>query len=192
MDSSAVLGVVKLDFLLNFSYSEQLKMDFSFLFSSVGSIFSKIMHKRLRKSTVLDSKTKGEKGAHILLVLELDFLTSSLDKIKNVSVTCEKIPLLALESNHQASAGYKISRSKMANLIRYFSEIIASKMAEAAEVATQQPVSAQVDLSKLGRHEEDGSLSTTTTMKGCGPFVSAEGLEQLHRFLASLVFFKDV
>ncbi|KAI3466106.1 hypothetical protein Pfo_022769 [Paulownia fortunei] len=77
----------------------------------------------------------GEKGAHILVVPELvDFLASSLDKVRNVSVTCKKIPLLALEYQPPrtkslktveaslrldaiASAGFKISRSKMSNLI---------------------------------------------------------------------------
>ncbi|KAL0328468.1 UNVERIFIED_CONTAM: hypothetical protein Scaly_2279400 [Sesamum calycinum] len=77
----------------------------------------------------------GDKGAHILVVPELvDFLASSLDKVRNVSVTCKKMPLLALEYQPPrtkslktveaslrldaiASAGFKISRSKMANLI---------------------------------------------------------------------------
>ncbi|KAL8046570.1 hypothetical protein ABFX02_08G185900 [Erythranthe guttata] len=78
---------------------------------------------------------EGEKGAHILVVPELvDFLASSLDKVRNVSVTCQKIPLLALEYqpprtksfkaveaslrlDSVGSAGFKISRSKMANMI---------------------------------------------------------------------------
>ncbi|XP_057465306.1 uncharacterized protein LOC130755020 isoform X2 [Actinidia eriantha] len=78
---------------------------------------------------------QGEKGAHVLIVPELaDFVTSALDKVGNVSVTCKKIPLLALEYEPPrtkafktveaslrvdaiASAGFKISRTKLADLI---------------------------------------------------------------------------
>ncbi|KAE9456408.1 hypothetical protein C3L33_11688, partial [Rhododendron williamsianum] len=75
-------------------------------------------------------------GAQILIVPELaDFMTSTLDKVGNVPVTCEKIPLLALEYKPPrtqtfktvepslrvdaiASAGFKISRTKLVDLIR--------------------------------------------------------------------------
>ncbi|KAG5551264.1 hypothetical protein RHGRI_009624 [Rhododendron griersonianum] len=75
-------------------------------------------------------------GAQILIVPELaDFITSTLDKVGNVPVTCEKIPLLALEYKPPrtqtfktvepslrvdaiASAGFKISRTKLVDLIR--------------------------------------------------------------------------
>ncbi|KAG5551263.1 hypothetical protein RHGRI_009624 [Rhododendron griersonianum] len=90
-------------------------------------------------------------GAQILIVPELaDFITSTLDKVLilscvgNVPVTCEKIPLLALEYKPPrlhiiltlyrtqtfktvepslrvdaiASAGFKISRTKLVDLIR--------------------------------------------------------------------------
>ncbi|XP_051146543.1 uncharacterized protein LOC127262077 [Andrographis paniculata] len=78
---------------------------------------------------------QGEKGAQFLVVPELvDFLESSLDKVRNVSVTCRRIPLdelkyqsprtkslktveASLRLDAIASAGFKISRSKMANLI---------------------------------------------------------------------------
>ncbi|KAJ8764696.1 hypothetical protein K2173_007785 [Erythroxylum novogranatense] len=77
----------------------------------------------------------GQRGAQILLVPELvDFVMSSLDKVGNVSVSCSKIPLLALEYEPPrtnsfraieaslrvdalASAGFKISRSKLVDLI---------------------------------------------------------------------------
>ncbi|GFZ07524.1 RNA-binding S4 domain-containing protein [Actinidia rufa] len=80
-------------------------------------------------------RAQGEKGAHVLVVPELaDFVTSALDKVGNVSVTCKKIPLLALEYEPPrtkafktveaslrvdaiASAGFKISRTKLADLI---------------------------------------------------------------------------
>ncbi|XWS28016.1 hypothetical protein CRYUN_Cryun25bG0029800 [Craigia yunnanensis] len=77
---------------------------------------------------------KGEKGAHILIVPELvEFLMLTLDKVANVSVSCTQIPLLTLEYEPPrtqsfktveaslrvdalASAGFKISRSKLVNL----------------------------------------------------------------------------
>ncbi|KAF7146126.1 hypothetical protein RHSIM_Rhsim04G0021500 [Rhododendron simsii] len=82
-----------------------------------------------------DILVQGE-GAQILIVPELaDFITSTLDKVGNVPVTCEKIPLLALEYKPPrtqtfktvepslrvdaiASAGFKISRTKLVDLIR--------------------------------------------------------------------------
>ncbi|KAH0774540.1 hypothetical protein KY290_011677 [Solanum tuberosum] len=83
-----------------------------------------------------DILLQGEKGAQVLVVPELsDFLVSALDKVGNVSVSCKKIPLLALEYEPPrtkssksieaslrldavASAGFKVSRTKMASLIR--------------------------------------------------------------------------
>ncbi|KAL5841442.1 hypothetical protein ACOSQ3_012045 [Xanthoceras sorbifolium] len=78
------------------------------------------------KSLPLAFDVQGEKGAQILVVPELvDYLISSLDKVGNVSVSCTKIPLLALETKSfkaieaslrvdaLASAGFKISRSKL-------------------------------------------------------------------------------
>uniref|UniRef100_A0A7N0RFI3 RNA-binding S4 domain-containing protein n=1 Tax=Kalanchoe fedtschenkoi TaxID=63787 RepID=A0A7N0RFI3_KALFE len=77
----------------------------------------------------------GEKGAQILIVPELvDFIITSLDKVGNVPVSCKKLPLLALEYEPPrtksfkaveaslrvdavASAGFKISRTKLGNLI---------------------------------------------------------------------------
>ncbi|KAL3631428.1 hypothetical protein CASFOL_024412 [Castilleja foliolosa] len=109
--------------------------NFSFEPCSHGDFLGAILGTGIVRDKLGDIILQGEKGAHILVVPELvDFLTSSLDKIRNVSVTCEKIPLLALEYQPPktksmktveaslrldaiASAGYKISRSKMANLI---------------------------------------------------------------------------
>uniref|UniRef100_A0A6N2NM80 RNA-binding S4 domain-containing protein n=1 Tax=Salix viminalis TaxID=40686 RepID=A0A6N2NM80_SALVM len=74
-------------------------------------------------------------GAQVLLVPDLvDYIVSSLDKVGNVSVSCTPIPLLALEYEPPstksfktveaslrvdalASAGFKISRSKLVDLI---------------------------------------------------------------------------
>ncbi|KAJ9551432.1 hypothetical protein OSB04_015477 [Centaurea solstitialis] len=85
-------------------------------------------------STLL-RRGQGEKGAHVLIIPELvDFLTMSLDKVGNVPVTCKRMPLIALEYEPPrtktfktveasmridaiASAGFKISRSKLVGLI---------------------------------------------------------------------------
>lgn len=100
-----------------------------------GDFLGSILGTGIVRDKLGDIILQGEKGAQILVVPELvDFLVSSLDKVRNVSVTCTKIPLLALEYQPLrtqsfktveasqrldaiASAGFKISRSKMANLI---------------------------------------------------------------------------
>ncbi|KAH6764270.1 RNA-binding S4 domain-containing protein [Perilla frutescens var. hirtella] len=100
-----------------------------------GDFLGAILGTGIVRDKLGDIILQGEKGAQILVVPELvDFLVSSLDKVRNVSVTCTKIPLLALEYQPPrtqsfktveasqrldaiASAGFKISRSKMANLI---------------------------------------------------------------------------
>ncbi|KAG8386323.1 hypothetical protein BUALT_Bualt03G0137000 [Buddleja alternifolia] len=109
--------------------------NFSFEPCSHGDFLGAILGTGIVRDKVGDIILQGEKGAHILVVPELvDFLKSAVDKVRNVSVTCEKIPLLALEYQPPrtkslkaveaslrldaiASAGYKISRSKMATLI---------------------------------------------------------------------------
>lgn len=100
-----------------------------------GDFLGAILGTGIVRDKLGDIILQGEKGAQILVVPELvEFLVSSLDKVRNVSVTCGKIPLLALEYQPPrtksfktveasqrldaiASAGFKISRSKMANLI---------------------------------------------------------------------------
>ncbi|KAK4420369.1 hypothetical protein Salat_1987200 [Sesamum alatum] len=109
--------------------------NFGFEPCSHGDFLGAILGTGIVRDKLGDIILQGEKGAHILVVPELvDFLASSLDKVRNVSVTCNKIPLLALEYQPPrtkslktveaslrldaiASAGFKISRSKMANLI---------------------------------------------------------------------------
>ncbi|QCE09952.1 hypothetical protein DEO72_LG10g1175 [Vigna unguiculata] len=83
------------------------------------------------KKTIL---TSGEQGAQIIVVPELvEFLMSTLVKVRNVPVTCTKIPLISLDYEPPrtksfktieaslrvdalASAGFKILRSKLVNL----------------------------------------------------------------------------
>ncbi|KAK6154349.1 hypothetical protein DH2020_008597 [Rehmannia glutinosa] len=109
--------------------------NFGFEPCSHGDFLGAILGTGIVREKLGDIILQGEKGAHILVVPELvDFIASSLDKVRNVSVTCQKIPLLALEYqpprtksmkaveaslrlDSVASAGFKISRSKMANLI---------------------------------------------------------------------------
>uniref|UniRef100_A0A0E0JIM8 RNA-binding S4 domain-containing protein n=1 Tax=Oryza punctata TaxID=4537 RepID=A0A0E0JIM8_ORYPU len=78
---------------------------------------------------------QGERGAQVLVDSELvDYLTSTLEKVGKVGVSCTQIPLLALEYEPPrtksfktvesslrvdalGSAGFKISRTKLASLI---------------------------------------------------------------------------
>ncbi|XP_057992035.1 uncharacterized protein LOC110672192 isoform X2 [Hevea brasiliensis] len=109
--------------------------NFSFQPCSHGDFLGAILGTGISREKVGDIILQGEKGAQILLVPELvDFIMSSLDKVGNVSVSCARIPLLALEYEPPrtktfktietslrvdalASAGFKISRSKLVDLI---------------------------------------------------------------------------
>ncbi|XWS28018.1 hypothetical protein CRYUN_Cryun25bG0030000 [Craigia yunnanensis] len=109
--------------------------NFSFQPCSHGDFLGAILGKGIARQKLGDIILKGEKGAHILIVPELvEFLMLTLDKVANVSVSCTQIPLLALEYepprtqsfktveaslrvDSLASAGFKISRSKLVNLI---------------------------------------------------------------------------
>ncbi|XP_042017826.1 putative RNA-binding protein YlmH isoform X4 [Salvia splendens] len=102
---------------------------------SHGDFLGAILGTGIVRDKLGDIILQGENGAQVLVVPELvDILVSSLDKVRNVSITCKKIPLLALEYQPPrtkslktveasqrldaiASAGFKISRSKMADLI---------------------------------------------------------------------------
>ncbi|XP_004251860.1 uncharacterized protein [Solanum lycopersicum] len=109
--------------------------NFSFQPCSHGDFLGAILGTGIARNKLGDILLQGEKGAHVLVVPELsDFLISALDKVGNVSVSCKKIPLLALEYEPPrtkssksieaslrldavASAGFKVSRTKMASLI---------------------------------------------------------------------------
>ncbi|CAA6671499.1 unnamed protein product [Spirodela intermedia] len=100
-----------------------------------GDFLGAILGTGIVRDKVGDILLQGEKGAQVLIVPELvDFLVSTLDKVGNVSVSCTEIPLLALEYEPPrtrsfrtieaslrvdalASAGFKISRSKLVSLI---------------------------------------------------------------------------
>ncbi|GAV72307.1 S4 domain-containing protein [Cephalotus follicularis] len=132
---------------LSVGHSEVLKSDpdivaalnitgnFGFQPCSHGDFLGSILGTGIAREKLGDIILQGEKGAQVLIVPELsDYILSSLDKVGNVSVSCTKIPLLALEYEPPrtksfkaieaslrvdalASAGFKISRSKLVNLI---------------------------------------------------------------------------
>nr|GMC92373.1 putative RNA-binding protein YlmH isoform X2 [Ipomoea batatas] len=109
--------------------------NFSFQPCSHGDFLGSILGTGISRNKLGDIILQGEKGGQVLVVPELaDFLTSTLDKVGNVTVSCKKIPLLALEYEPPrtkllktveaslrldaiASAGFKLSRTKMAGLI---------------------------------------------------------------------------
>lgn len=83
--------------------------NFSFQPCSHGDFLGAILGTGIARNKLGDILLQGEKGAHVLVVPELsDFLISALDKVGNVSVSCKKIPLLALE--------YEPPRSKVLHL----------------------------------------------------------------------------
>ncbi|XP_010535083.1 PREDICTED: uncharacterized protein LOC104810464 [Tarenaya hassleriana] len=109
--------------------------NFSFQPCSHGDFLGAILGTGIAREKLGDIILQEEKGAQVLIVPELaDFIVSALDKVGNVSVSCTKIPLLALEYEPPrtksfktveaslrvdalASAGFKISRSKLVDLI---------------------------------------------------------------------------
>lgn len=109
--------------------------NFGFQACSHGDFLGAILGTGITRDKLGDILIQEEKGAQVLIVPELvDFIVTALDKVGNVSVTCSKIPLLALEYEPPrtntfktieaslridavASAGFKISRSKLVDLI---------------------------------------------------------------------------
>lgn len=109
--------------------------NFSFDSCSHGDFLGAILGTGIAREKLGDILLQGERGAQILIVPELvDFITATLDKVGNVPVSCTRIPLLALEYEPPrtksfrsveaslrvdalASAGFKMSRSKLATLI---------------------------------------------------------------------------
>ncbi|CAH9083254.1 unnamed protein product [Cuscuta epithymum] len=109
--------------------------NFSFEPCSHGDFLGAILGTGISRNKLGDIVLQGEKGGQVLIVPELaDFLISTLNKVGNVTVSCKKIPLLALEYEPPrtkllkaveaslrldaiASAGFKLSRTKMASLI---------------------------------------------------------------------------
>ncbi|KAF8024069.1 hypothetical protein BT93_F1317 [Corymbia citriodora subsp. variegata] len=109
--------------------------NFSFDSCSHGDFLGAILGTGIAREKLGDILLQGERGAQILIVPELvDFIIATLDKVGNVPVSCTRIPLLALEFEPPrtksfrsveaslrvdalASAGFKMSRSKLATLI---------------------------------------------------------------------------
>ncbi|KAG8055451.1 hypothetical protein GUJ93_ZPchr0001g29976 [Zizania palustris] len=102
---------------------------------SHGDFLGAILGTGITRDKVGDILLQGERGAQVLVDPELvDYLTSTLEKVGKVGVSCTHIPLLALEYEPPrtksfktvesslrvdalASAGFKISRTKLASLI---------------------------------------------------------------------------
>ncbi|XP_078168339.1 RNA-binding S4 domain-containing protein isoform X1 [Carex rostrata] len=109
--------------------------NFKFEPCSHGDFLGAILGTGIERDAVGDILMQGEKGAQVLVIPDMiEFITGTLDKVGNVGVSCTQIPLLALEYEPPrtksfktveaslrvdalASAGYKISRSKLVSLI---------------------------------------------------------------------------
>uniref|UniRef100_A0A453FEA0 Ribosome-associated protein quality control protein P2 RNA-binding domain-containing protein n=2 Tax=Aegilops tauschii subsp. strangulata TaxID=200361 RepID=A0A453FEA0_AEGTS len=104
---------------------------------SHGDFLGAILGAGITREKVGDILLQGERGAQVLVDPELvDYLTSTLEKVGKVGVSCTQIPLLAIEYEPPrtksfktvesslrvdavASAGFKISRTKLGSMIRY-------------------------------------------------------------------------
>ncbi|PON40050.1 Photosystem II S [Parasponia andersonii] len=109
--------------------------NFGFQPCSHGDFLGSILGTGISRERLGDILLQGEKGAQVIIAPELvDFLISALDKVGRVPVSCTKIPLEAIEYEPPrtksfktveaslrvdalASAGFKISRSKLVDLI---------------------------------------------------------------------------
>ncbi|KAG6637316.1 hypothetical protein CIPAW_11G170200 [Carya illinoinensis] len=115
--------------------------NFAFQPCSHGDYLGAILGTGIAREKLGDIILQEEKGAQILIVPELvDFVISSLDKVGNVSVSCTKIPLISLDYEPPrtqsfktveaslrvdalGSAGFKISRSKLVDSIRFIGSL---------------------------------------------------------------------
>ncbi|XP_037406469.1 putative RNA-binding protein YlmH isoform X1 [Triticum urartu] len=102
---------------------------------SHGDFLGAILGAGITREKVGDILLQGERGAQVLVDPELvDYLTSTLEKVGKVGVSCTQIPLLAIEYEPPrtksfktvesslrvdavASAGFKISRTKLGSMI---------------------------------------------------------------------------
>ncbi|CAL0326552.1 unnamed protein product [Lupinus luteus] len=109
--------------------------NFQFEPCSHGDFLGSILGTGIVREKLGDIILKGEQGAQVMVVPELvEFLMSSLDKVRNVPVSCTKIPLISLDYEPPritkfktveaslrvdavASAGFKVSRSKLVDMI---------------------------------------------------------------------------
>ncbi|XP_068667043.1 uncharacterized protein [Aristolochia californica] len=109
--------------------------NFAFESCDHGDFLGAILGTGIAREKLGDILLQGDKGAQAIVVPELvTFLVSTLDKVGNVTVSCTEIPLLALDYESPrtnsfktveaslrvdalASAGFKISRSKLVDLI---------------------------------------------------------------------------
>ncbi|CAJ2659793.1 unnamed protein product [Trifolium pratense] len=109
--------------------------NFKFEPCSHSDFLGSILGTGITREKLGDIILQGEQGAQIIVVPELvEFLMAALDKVRNVPVTCTKIPLISLDYEPPrtksfktteaslrvdavASAGFKISRSKLVDMI---------------------------------------------------------------------------
>ncbi|GMN54510.1 hypothetical protein TIFTF001_023637 [Ficus carica] len=109
--------------------------NFGFQPCSHGDFLGAILGTGIARNRLGDILLQGEKGAQIVIDPDLvDFLIAALDQVGRVPVSCTKIPLSALDYEPPrtktfktveaslrvdalASAGFKISRSKLVDLI---------------------------------------------------------------------------
>ncbi|KAM2898393.1 hypothetical protein COP2_007933 [Malus domestica] len=109
--------------------------NFGFQPCSHGDFLGAILGTGISREKLGDIILQGEKGAQVIVVPELvDFIISSLDKVGNVPVSFKRIPLIALDYEPPrtksfktieasvrvdaiASAGFKLSRTKLVDLI---------------------------------------------------------------------------
>ncbi|XP_068338678.1 uncharacterized protein [Pyrus communis] len=110
--------------------------NFGFQPCSHGDFLGAILGTGIAREKLGDIILQGEKGAQVIVVPELvDFIISSLDKVGNVPVSFSRIPLISLDYEPPrtksfktieasarvdaiASAGFKLSRTKLVDLIR--------------------------------------------------------------------------
>ncbi|RZB77140.1 putative RNA-binding protein YlmH isoform C [Glycine soja] len=110
--------------------------NFQFEPCSHGDFLGSILGTGIVREKLGDIILQGEQGAQIIVVPELvEFLMSTLVKVRNVPVSCTKIPLISLDYEPPrtksfktieaslrvdalASAGFKVSRSKLVDMIR--------------------------------------------------------------------------
>ncbi|KAJ4749681.1 RNA-binding S4 domain-containing protein [Rhynchospora pubera] len=86
--------------------------NFKFEPCSHGDFLGAILGVGIKRDAVGDILMQGEKGAQVLVIPDMvDLLTSTLDKVGNVGVSCTQIPLLALEYEPPSNGDVRVNWS---------------------------------------------------------------------------------
>ncbi|KAK8949812.1 hypothetical protein KSP40_PGU015524 [Platanthera guangdongensis] len=167
--------------------------NFGFEHCSHGDFLGSIIGTGIAREKVGDLLLQGKEGAQVLIVPELvEFLIQSLNKVGNVPVSCEQIPLLALDYEPPRSKSFtaveaslrvdalaclKFTKKTMIKFFSYSSGDVRLNWSPVMKNGTILKTGDVVSVSEKGRLKEDLDECDAHTIidaeRRCGP--AAEG-----------------